>query len=128
MTLRVRNAEGCTGAEIEGVDLSRPLDPADLRQIEDALHDRGVTGRKCLYVNWGFTTHIVGEPREESDRLLDHLFELMTGRRFVHVHRWAVGDVLMWDNCSVVHQAIGNYRLPRRRLLYRTIVKGSAPF
>jgi taurine dioxygenase len=46
----------------------------------------------------------------------------------MYIHRWAKGDVLVWDNCSTVHQGVGNYRLPQRRLMYRTIVKGTEPF
>jgi taurine dioxygenase len=34
----------------------------------------------------------------------------------------------MWDNCLTQHRAIGDYALPQRRLMYRTSIKGSAPF
>ena len=46
----------------------------------------------------------------------------------VYTHRWAVGDVLIWDNCTTQHLAIGDYALPQRRLMHRTTVGGSATF
>jgi taurine dioxygenase len=34
----------------------------------------------------------------------------------------------MWDNCAVQHKANFDYALPLRRRMYRTTVRGSAPF
>lgn len=86
------------------------------------------TGQKCLFVNEGFTTRVVGVSENESDDILSYLFAHMTKSEFIYRHAWAVGDVVLWDNCQTIHQGIGDYALPQRRLLYRTIVKGSAPF
>jgi taurine dioxygenase len=46
----------------------------------------------------------------------------------VYRHKWQVGDVIMWDNCTVQHNAIPDYALPRRRLILRTTIQGTAPF
>jgi taurine dioxygenase len=43
-------------------------------------------------------------------------------------HQGQVGDLLMWDNCAVQHKATFDYDLPLRRLMYRTTVRGTAPF
>jgi taurine dioxygenase len=86
------------------------------------------TGVRCLYVNEGFTTHIDGLGQEESDELLHHLFAHMTRRDFVYTHKWEVGDLVIWDNCLTIHQGIPNYGPNQRRLMHRTIVKGSAPY
>lgn len=86
------------------------------------------TGKKCLYVNEGFTLYIEGMARDESDSLLEELFAHMTHSRFVYVHKWSVGDVLIWDNCSTIHQGVPNYGRHQPRLMYRTIVKGTVPF
>lgn len=87
-----------------------------------------VTGRKCLYVNELFTTAIDGLDQEESDALLEQLCAHATDPRFVYRHNWSVGDLLMWDNCSTQHLAIGDYAPHEHRLMHRTTVKGSAPF
>jgi taurine dioxygenase len=83
-----------------------------------------VTKRKGLFVNEGHTSHLVGMPREESDRLLAQLYAHITQPRFQYWHSWRPGDLLMWDNVAVQHKATFDYDLPLRRLLYRTTVRG----
>jgi taurine dioxygenase len=64
----------------------------------------------------------------ESDALLARLFEHSTRPEFVYRHQWRVGDLLMWDNCSVQHRAVMDYALPQRRRMERTTLRGSIPF
>jgi len=86
------------------------------------------TGRKCLFINEGYTSRIVGMEPAESDALLATLFEWVTRPEFVYRHQWQVGDFLIWDNCSTQHRAVMDYELPRRRRMERTTLRGSAPF
>lgn len=86
------------------------------------------TGRKCLYVNEGFTAGILGLPEDESRDLLKALFAHTIQPEFQYRHRWQVGDLVMWDNCSTIHTGTADYGPQHRRLLYRTTVKGSVPF
>jgi taurine dioxygenase len=86
------------------------------------------TGKKCLFLNEGYTTRIVGMGESESDALLARLFEHSTRPEFVYRHPWRVGDLLMWDNCSVQHRAVMDYALPQRRRMERTTLCGSIPF
>lgn len=83
------------------------------------------TGRKCIYVNPGCTSQLAGMSESESDALLQQLYEHTTRDEFIYRHRWQVGDIVMWDNCSTQHRAVGDYALPLRRLIYRTIVQGT---
>jgi taurine dioxygenase len=85
------------------------------------------TGEKCLYVNEGFTLAIEGMDPDESDALLASLYRHTTRPECLYAHKWAVGDVLVWDNCATVHQGVPNYGPHQPRLMYRTIVKGSVP-
>lgn len=87
-----------------------------------------VTGKKCLFVNEGYTARIAGMPGAEGDALLSELIEHSTKPQFVYRHNWRVGDFLLWDNCLVQHQAIHDYRLPLRRHMERTTLTGTAPF
>jgi taurine dioxygenase len=86
------------------------------------------TGRKCIYVNETYTFGIEGMTEEEAQPLLRYLCDHVTRAEHVYRHRWQVGDLIMWDNCSTQHKALGDYALPQRRLMHRTSVKGSAPF
>jgi taurine dioxygenase len=86
------------------------------------------TGRKCLFLNEGYTSRVVGMDEKESDALLARLFEHCTRSEFVYRHQWRVGDFLMWDNCSTQHRAVIDYALPQRRRMERATLVGSAPF
>jgi taurine dioxygenase len=101
------------------------------RQTPDVIHPvvrtHPVSGRKCLYVNEGFTVSLVGLPEDEGGALLAELCRHATRPEFMHRHKWRVGDLLMWDNCQTQHLAVGDYALPQRRLMHRTTVKGTVP-
>jgi taurine dioxygenase len=86
------------------------------------------TGKKCLFLNEGYTSSIVGMDKPESDTLLERLFEHATRPEFVYRHNWRVGDFLLWDNCSTQHRAIIDYQLPLRRRMERATLCGTAPF
>ena len=82
------------------------------------------TGRPALFVNPGFTTHIAGLSRIESDNLLKLLYEHMTQPEFTLRHRWQPGDVVMWDNRATAHYAIDDYGDADRRMR-RVTIRGS---
>jgi len=84
------------------------------------------TGRKCLFVNEGYTTRILDMDARESDALLAELFAHVRKSEFVYRHQWQVGDFLIWDNCSTQHCAVPDYSLPQRRVMERTTLTGSA--
>jgi len=108
------------------------LPDEERRKLGEVLHPvvrtHPVTGRKCIYVNPGHTRYIAGLPQEESTALLDQLCKQVQQPDLVYRHQWQVGDVIMWDNCVVQHNAIPDYALPQRRLILRTTIKGTAPF
>lgn len=84
------------------------------------------SGRKILFVSEGFTSHIVGIPRDESDALLKELHQHITRPENVYTHKWQPHDMVFWDNRSTQHYAaITPQHL--RRTLYRTTVEGDVP-
>jgi len=87
-----------------------------------------VTGRKSLFVTEGHTARIEGLPADESQALLDFLWEHVKQPRFMYRHKWAEGDLLVWDNCSTQHLATMDYAPHQRRRLYRAGVAGGVPF
>lgn len=106
-----------------------PLTEEQKKQVPDVTHPvirtHPYTGKKSIYVNEGFTGEIVGLPKDESDALLQQLFEHCRSERFMYRHKWRVGDVLIWDNCATQHLAIADYGAHQHRLMNRTTVEGT---
>jgi taurine dioxygenase len=84
------------------------------------------TGQKSLYVNPGFTTRIIGLNADESDFLLQFLFQHATQPQFIYRHRWRAHDLVLWDNRCTMHYAVQDFYGRGVRDLYRTTVKGDA--
>ena len=84
------------------------------------------TGQPALFVNPGFTSHIVGMSRIESDSLLALLHAHASQPAFTLRHRWREGDVVIWDNRATMHYAIDDYGDVDRRMR-RVTIRGSAP-
>jgi taurine dioxygenase len=82
------------------------------------------TGRKAVYVNRLMTVGIVDMPPEESEPLLNAVFDHAEKREFVYEHVWRVGDLLLWDNRCSSH-ARTDFPSTERRLMLRTTVKGT---
>ena len=93
-----------------------------------AVRTHPYNGRKCLFVNEGYTTEIVGLDAAESSAILADLFSLIQREDLTYRHRWQQGDFLIWDNCAVQHRAICDYELPLRRRMERTTLTGTVPF
>jgi taurine dioxygenase len=74
------------------------------------------TGRKCLYVNRGFTSRLVGMTVEESQPFLEFLWSHATRAEFTCRFRWAPHNVGIWDNRCVLHYAINDYSGARREM------------
>jgi taurine dioxygenase len=77
-----------------------------------------VTGKKILYVNPTFTTHIHGLPRAQSDALLVQLFALITAPEVQARWRWQPDTLAVWDNRSTQHYAVADF-YPQHRKLHR---------
>jgi taurine dioxygenase len=84
------------------------------------------TGRKALFVNQDFTSHLEGLSRSESDALLRLLFEHMARPEFQVRWRWRVGTVAFWDNRWTQHCALADY-FPNRRRVRRATILGERP-
>jgi taurine dioxygenase len=85
------------------------------------------TGRKCLYAMRDDCTGIENMAADEAEGLIAALADHIVKPAFIYRHQWRVGDLLMWDNCTVQHRAIQDYDLPQRRVMHRTTMGGSVP-
>jgi taurine dioxygenase len=85
------------------------------------------TGRRLLFVNSGFTSHIVQVTRPESRSLLDMLFGLVAGQPILSCRvRWAPNTLVFWDNRCTQHHAVWDY-YPHSRYGQRVTINGSRP-
>ena len=85
------------------------------------------SGRKAIYINPIRIDGIVGMPEAEALSLLADLLEHATQPRYQYRHRWHAGDLVMWDNRSLLHKANGDYDMSQLRYLYRVMLKGDVP-
>lgn len=87
-----------------------------------------ITGRKVIYVNPGFATHIVGMSEAESRETLDKLFAHVLQAKYRYTHHWSVGEVLVWDHLGTWHQALADYGPDEYRLMKRCQVLADKVF
>ena len=82
------------------------------------------TKKKAVYVNRLMTVKVLDMPRDESDRLLNAVYDHSEKKEFVYEHEWRLGDLLLWDNRCSSH-ARTDFPSTQRRLMLRTTVKGT---
>jgi len=80
-----------------------------------------ITNRKFIYVNPGFTNHIVGLNSTDSNNLLNYLFTFMNKPEFQIRFKWSENTIAMWDNRCTMHYAIGDYA-PHHRKMHRVTI------
>lgn len=85
------------------------------------------TGRRCLYIMRDDCTAIEGLAQPEAETLIAALADHIVKPQHIYRHQWRVGDLLMWDNCTVQHRAVQDYDMPQRRLMHRTTMGGAEP-
>jgi taurine dioxygenase len=64
-----------------------------------------ITGRKALYAVSGSSFGIEGMPKDEAIDLLDELKRHATQEKYQLRLKYGVGDVVIWDNASLLHSA-----------------------
>ncbi|KAF5391159.1 hypothetical protein D9757_003107 [Collybiopsis confluens] len=88
-----------------------------------------VTGEKALYVNPGFTRRIVGYTKEESDNLLNFLYDHQAkGADFQIRANYHPGTVVVWDNRVTAHSATVDFENTFRRHAVRLTPQAEVPF
>jgi alpha-ketoglutarate-dependent taurine dioxygenase len=94
--------------------------------VHPVVRTHPATGRKALYVNRLMTVRIEGLSAQDSDELLDLLFDHQERRDFIYEHVWRPGDLLMWDNRCTLH-ARTDFSPDERRLMRRVTILGEKP-
>jgi len=84
------------------------------------------TGRKSVYLSAHIGT-IVGWHMPEARDFVRELVEQATQRKFVHAHKWQLGDLVMWDNRQCMHRVRPFKDIGQVRDMRRTTVAGVGP-
>jgi len=83
--------------------------------------------RPALYLNPVRIEAIEGMADRDALALVEELMAHATQPKYEYRHRWRHGDMVIWDNRSVMHQANPDYDMAERRYLYRLMLKGTVP-
>jgi taurine dioxygenase len=84
-----------------------------------------VSGRKGLYLNTAHMERILDMEDAEAFALIDGLMQHVIQPKYEYRHKWQAGDMVIWDNRTVLHQANGDYDPAEKRFLYRVMVRGT---
>ncbi len=102
------------GAAVTNLNEEQRKKTPDVEHPVVRTHPR--SGKKILYVNPGFTMAIKGMPDDESEALLDELFEHELKPEFRYTHKWSKGQLAILDNRQSMHCAVAGYKDPMRKL------------
>jgi len=95
--------------------------------VQDSIHPMVIThpesGKKALYVNPGFTVSVVGLDNEESEQLLNQLYDHTLKPENMIRFKWQKNCIAFWDNRATWHQADNDYPT-ERRVMHRITLKG----
>lgn len=80
------------------------------------------SGRKSLILGIS-VDHVIGMSEAESHALVEHLRTHTTRPENVYRHEWQYGDLIIWNNCGVMHRVIP-YAADSGRLMHRTTLHG----
>ena len=81
------------------------------------------TGRRHLYLGRRRNAWLEGLPLDESNALLDRIWDLATADALTWRHQWRAGDLVLWDNRCVMHRRDA-FDPGSRRVMHRTQIKG----
>ena len=91
------------------------------------LRTHPVTGWNTTYVSECVTSGIEGMDENIGRKLVMEISDFSTQNKFRYSHKWLKGDLLFWDNRSVIHRAT-EFDNKYDRLMLRTSVRGQKPY
>ena len=131
-----KRVSGMTIKQADIVDTAMKVRPGmspdmDIRTVPGPSHPvistHPETGNNMLFLGRRHGAYVNGCSLEESEALLNQLWEHCAQPRFWYEHTWAVGDVVVWDNRAILHRR-DSFDSATRRVLYAAQVEGHKPY
>ncbi|WP_028921743.1 TauD/TfdA dioxygenase family protein [Pseudonocardia acaciae] len=127
-TLRAEHRYGGSEQPAGGDSYSRRVNDNLLVAVHPVVRVHPVTGERALFVNPGFTGHILDLTPRENRALLDLLYAELTRPEYTVRFRWRPGSVAFWDNRATAHLAPTDLdHLDVQRTLHRVTLIGERP-
>lgn len=112
----------CREVYAEDLEAQGLTDPAKLAELQTLQHPlvrvHPTEHRRALYLHERLLRSVVGLDADSGHALLHRLWAEATNGRHQYHHRWAMHDLLIWDNYSVMHKALpadpGERKITRR--------------
>ncbi len=131
--IHVRPGTGRSEQAVSDGETPQPLPPHHQPQRQPVVRPHPVTGKRALYLceagqmDWVQGPFAGMSPGPEGDgaRLLYELMTHLTQPRFTYVHEWEAGDLVIYDNRSLLHAATWFDAERYGRLMWRTTVAGN---
>jgi taurine dioxygenase len=131
-----KRISGMTIKQADIVDTAMKVRPGmspdmDIRSVPGPSHPvistHPETGNNMLFLGRRHGAYVNGCSLEESEALLNQLWEHCAQPQFWYEHSWAVGDVVVWDNRAILHRR-DSFDSATRRVLYAAQVEGHKPY
>jgi taurine dioxygenase len=97
-----------------------------LKRAPDSPHPlirtHPVLGTRAIWYSPSHTAEVEGMSEPDSQTLFNEILPQMTQQDLIYKHHWTVGDVVMWDNTSVMHRRDpfpGHYSRLLKRVSFR---------
>ncbi|WP_316764561.1 TauD/TfdA dioxygenase family protein [Streptomyces herbicida] len=127
-TLRAEHRYGGSRPVDGDSEYARRINDNLLVAVHPVVRVHPETGERALFVNPGFTSHIVDVTPSESKRILDLLYAEITRPEYTVRFRWEPGHVAFWDNRATAHLAPRDLdHLTVERRLHRVTLIGDVP-
>jgi taurine dioxygenase len=110
----MRNRPGSTRPALSEEE-KRKRPPA----VHPAFLTHPITRQKVLYANPGYAMKINELDQEESNEILEYLFDLQMQDKYLYTYHWKKDSLLMWDNIGTMHNAVADYGPDEHRYIRR---------
>ena len=110
------------GADVVSADHAKLVPPVPQRLVRT----NPATGARNYFVG-SHAARVVGWTEPQSRELLDDLLARATRPEDIYRHHWRQGDLIIWDNRSVLHRGRPWDADRYRRRMHRTTVAGAGP-